>query len=465
MAVVKNERSLYRFRHLYDRSSLCQKRDGGKGDETLLSGHDRLPWGRKPSEKEKGENQMKKRLFAVILLSLFLEGTAFASAYRIPEQSADATAKAGAHTAAAVKADSTYYNPANMAWAADAWQGEIDLTYLHLTAIEYRDARSSRFDGDSDKENFLLPTLFIVSPDYNGFRFGFSITEPYGLAKCWEDPFPKTFAEEFELKVIEFNPTAAYRFNDYISIAGGVRFLYNDASVKSSGVVTPTGLTATRDLEGDTTEWGYNLALSVRPNSNSNIAVTYRSNVDLDFEGDAVLGTNLFQTTVKTDAEVTVPAPAVLTIAGAYTFDKLTVELQWDRTFWSEYETLDFNYDTPLMNPVLAAFDQPIPKDWDDTDAFRIGLTYQMTNVVALMAGFAYDENPAPDDTLGFELPDSDAWLYSLGARFTLNPNMEIGVGFLYDYKEGRTVTNEDIDGTFDDAAAFLLTTGFTYTF
>ena len=107
---------------------------------------------------------MKKRLFAVILLSLFLEGTAFASAYRIPEQSADATAKAGAHTAAAVKADSTYYNPANMAWAADAWQGEIDLTYLHLTAIEYRDARSSRFDGDSDKENFLLPTLFIVSP-------------------------------------------------------------------------------------------------------------------------------------------------------------------------------------------------------------------------------------------------------------------------------------------------------------
>jgi long-chain fatty acid transport protein len=368
--------------------------------------------------------------------------------------------------AAAVGADSTYYNPANMAWSPDAWQGEVSLTYLHLTAIEYTDDRSASFNGDSNKENFLLPTLFVVSPEFHKFRFGFSITEPYGLAKRWDDPFPQTFAQEFELKVIEFNPTAAYRFNDFISIAGGIRFLYNDATVKSSGVVTPTGLTASRDLEGDTTEWGYNLALSIRPNQKSNISVTYRSNIDLDFDGDATLSTNLFNTSVSTGASVTVPAPAVLAVAGAYTFDRLTVELEWDRTFWSEYETLDFQYDTTLTNPVLAAaFGQPIPKDWKDTNAFRIGLTYQLNKTVALMGGFAYDENPVPDDTLGFELPDSDAWLYSLGARFTLSPNMQLAVGALYDYKETRSVENDVVDGEFKDSAAFLLTTGFSYTF
>ncbi|WP_373498039.1 OmpP1/FadL family transporter [Desulfococcus sp.] len=409
---------------------------------------------------------MKKALSALMLASLLIGSTAFASGYRIPEQSADSTAKAGAHVASAVKADSVYYNPANMAWAENLWQGEVDLTYLHLTSIEYRDARSERLSGDSKEENFLLPTLFLLSPDVHNFRFGFSITEPYGLAKRWQDPYPKTFAEEFSLKVIEFNPTMAYRFCDYFSIGGGVRFLYNDAKVESNGVVDPRGFTAYRHLEGDTTEWGYNLALSIRPNPKSNLSVTYRSNVDLDFDGDATLATNLFQTTVETGASVTVPAPAVLAVAYAHTFDRFTVELVWDRTFWSEYEELDFNYDKTLTNPVLkSAFDDPKPKNWDDTNAFRLGLTYQVTDAVALMAGFAYDENPVPDDTLLFELPDSDAWLYSLGARFALNPNMELSVGALYDYKEERTVTNKDVNGTFKDASAFLLTTGFTYKF
>lgn len=409
---------------------------------------------------------MKKTLSALVLASLFIGSTVFASGYRIPEQSAESTATAGAHVASALGPDSVYYNPANMAWAENAWQGEVDLTYLHLTAIEYTDARSPGFNGDSETENFLLPTLFLLSPDYHNFRFGFSITEPYGLAKRWEQPYPKTFAQKFELKVIEFNPTVAYRFNEYISIGGGVRFLYNDAEVKSSGVITPTGITASRDMDGDTTEWGYNLALSIKPNQQSNISVTYRSNVDLDFDGDATLSTNFGPTTVYPDASVTVPAPAVLAIAGAYTFDKLTVELEWDRTFWSEYETLAFSYDPPLTNPVLAkAFGTSVPKDWKDTNAFRIGLIYQVTEAVALMGGFAYDENPVPDDTLGFELPDSDAWLYSLGARFSLNKNMDLSVGLLYDYKEERSVTNSVVDGTFEGASAFLVTTGFSYKF
>ncbi len=407
-----------------------------------------------------------KRWSILILASLLIGSTAFASGYRIPEQSAESTAKAGAHIAGAVRADSTYYNPANMAWAENTWQTEVNLTYLHLTAIEYTDARSPRFNGESEKENFFLPTLFVVSPDYHNFRFGFSITEPYGLAKRWEDPYPGTYAQEFELKVFEFNPTVAYRFNDFISIGGGVRFLYNDATVKSSGVISPAGITAARDLEGDTTEWGYNLALSVKPSRQSNISVTYRSNVDLDFDGDAILRTNLGGTVLNTGASVSVPAPAVLAIAGAYTFDRLTVELTYDRTFWSEYETLAFNYDVPLTNPALAgAFGRPIPKNWKDTDAIRLGLTYQLTDAVAVMGGFAYDENPVPDDTLGFELPDSDAWLYSLGARFSLNKQMDLGIGVLYDYKEERAVGNGVINGTVKDASAFLVTTGFTYKF
>ncbi len=50
-------------------------------------------------------------------------------------------------------------NPANMAWADDAWLTEIDLNYIHLTAIDYTDARTSGMNGTSETENFLLQHL------------------------------------------------------------------------------------------------------------------------------------------------------------------------------------------------------------------------------------------------------------------------------------------------------------------
>ncbi len=43
-------------------------------------------------------------------------------------------------------------------------------------------------------------------------------------------------------------------------------------------------------------------------------------------------------------------------------------------------------------------------------------LTYVLNDYLTIMGGFAYDETPAPTENIGFELPDSDAWIYSLGA-------------------------------------------------
>jgi long-chain fatty acid transport protein len=410
---------------------------------------------------------MKKIISVVALTGLLTAGSALASGYRIPEQSVDSTAKAGANIASAMSADASYFNPANMSWmTADTWQVEGDLTYIHLPSVTYADDRSMAYNGESEKENFLLPTMFMVSPEYNNFRFGFSVTGPYGLSKRWEQPYPRTFSEEYSLKVFDINPTLSYKLCDYFSLAAGPRLLYSTATVSSNGVVSPKGYTATRSVDGDTTEFGWNAALSARPMKNMNISVTYRSEVDLGLEGDALLGTNTQPFPVATGGSVTVPAPAVLSLSGAYTFDKLTVDLTWDRTYWSDYENIVFQYDTVLMNPVLAgSFGRPITKNWDDSDAYRLGLSYDMGESWTLMAGFGYDQTPVPDATLGFELPDSDAFLYSVGARYKVSAQMELGAGYLYDYKKSRLVANGLIDGTFTDSSAHLLTVGLTYTF
>jgi long-chain fatty acid transport protein len=405
---------------------------------------------------------MKKKISVLALATVFMAGSAMASGFRIPEQSVDSTAKSGANVASATRADTAYYNPAKMSWMDNTWHTELDATYIYLSPIKYEDARTSRYDGESEDEHFLLPTGFVVSPSYGGARFGLALTAPFGLAKRWEDPYQKAAAEEFSLTVIEVNPTVSYGFGDMFSIAAGPRMLYADATVKSDA--SGLGIPLSREMEGDTVEWGWNVAMAVKPMDKLVFAATYRSHVDLDFEDDAKL--NLMGRRMVLDTEVSLHTPAVLALSVAYDIlDNLNVEFTWDRTFWSEYEKLDFNF-TPQVpgNPFEAA----VPKDWDDGDAFRLGVTYGLNDTITLMAGFAYDKNPQPENRVTFDLPDSDAYLYSLGMQYKVSDKMELGIGALYDYKETRTVAVNPTDrvyGEFTDASALLISVGMNYRF
>ena len=404
---------------------------------------------------------MKKSISLLALASILAAGTAYASGYRIPEQSADSVAKAGAHIASSTGADSSFYNPANMGFAEDAWLTEIDLTYIHLTSIDYTDARTPGFNGSSEQENFLLPTFFVVSPDYNSFRFGLSFTAPYGLAKQWKDPYPALFARKFELQVFDLNPSVAYKVNDYFSLAGGARMIVSTAQAEFGGT-PPGGAPYDINLDGDYgVDWGWNLALALKPNENSNISATYRSNVTLNLSGD--VNASLMGMGIDTSADTELPAPAVFTLAGAYTWNDLTIELAWDRTFWSEYEDLNLDFDNPMLEG--SPFGMPMPKNWDDTDAFRISGSYDFNEKFTGMLGFAVDSNPVPDETIGFQLPDSDPLLFSIGGRYNINERSSFGLGLLYDYKDSRKVTNREAVGEFENAAAFLLSAGFSYKF
>ncbi|MDD3618853.1 MAG: outer membrane protein transport protein [Desulfobulbaceae bacterium] len=413
--------------------------------------------------------------------------TAFSSGYRIPEQSLNSTALASAYVANANYADAAYYNPANMSWLSPGLHMEGGVTYIHLPSIKYEDFRSPALNGKSDKENFLMPNVHVVSPDFNNFRLGFAIVFPAGLSKEWDDIFPRTFAHEFSMTAVEANPSLSYKLNDMLSMALGFRVAYSEATVKSDGsivAVPPGGLGGglpaapelvyvSRDMEGDTTEYGYNLALSFKPTEKLTLAATYRSKIDLDLEGTGTVSASgsfpggLFPPGLyRGSGAVTVPIPAVLALAASYDFGRSTVEFAYDRTFWSTYDRLDFSYPTSLGHPVLtAAFDDPIVKDWDDVDAFRLGYTYRWDDRLTLMGGFGIDGNPVPDASLSFDLPDSDAWFVSLGFRYDWREQWSFGAAYLYADKEDRTVHNNALAGEFSGGASHLLSLSAGYAF
>ncbi len=433
----------------------------------------------------------------IVLLSLAATTVMMASGWRIPEQSVNSTALAGADIANVHRADAAYSNPANMAFMDDKSYVEGTLTYIHLTSIDY-DGTITAFgstgavtppiqapaSASSEKENFLLPTLHYVGKAYGDFRFGASLTVPAGLSKRWQEEGPsKLIAEEFTLKVIELNPVVSYKVSNELAVAAGVRLVYSEGTVKSDGVTNlDLGVLAggvntvalTRDMEGDSLEFGYNLALTYKPVKELSLAATYRSEVDLKEEGDAQLSATVISgaatgliETYDGPASVTVPLPAVLSLASAYTFnEETTVEVVYERTYWSSYESLDFEgYNSSIGTGILdGAFNDPKTRNWKDTNTYRLGVTHKFNKEWTGMAGYAYDESPSPASTVSFELPESDAQIFSLGARYNYDDDLSIGIAGLYDKKDSLTVSQPArLNGTFSNSSAYLLTIGVGY--
>jgi long-chain fatty acid transport protein len=386
----------------------------------------------------------------VIGLSIVAGSLLMGGGYRVPEQSLNSMALCAAYVANTSGADTAYANPANMAFMEDD-KSYFDgaLTLVHLPSNVYTSVLPP-LSGESEVENIVLPAGHYVAPAMGNFRWGISLMAPGGLRKRWETPYQKATTEEFFLRIVELNPSFSYKVSDTFSVGGGIRLIYSDGVVKADA--SPF-LGPIMDMEGDALEVGYNLALAYRPTDDIKMGATYRSNIDIKEEGTADI-----IPIYSGPASVTLPLPAALNLAVSKTWNDLTVELNYERVYWSSFKELEFE-GTPL--PVAT-------KNWKDSNVYRIGVTYQVDEKLTAMAGFAIDQTPIPDEHVGFELPDSDSKVYSMGFRYQQDEHFSWGIAVLYDDKESRTVAAGVVDpvgGEFTEGGAFLATIGMAYEF
>jgi len=398
-----------------------------------------------------------------LALSAITSSVVVAGGYKIPEQSLNSMSLGAAYVAHTMGADTNYYNPANMAFMADKQYVDGAITLAHLPSNVY--TLGGPYSGESETENLLIPNIHYVANAIGDFRWGVSMVAPGGLTKRWgaDSPYQMATAEEFTLTVVELNPSMSYKIADNLSVGAGLRLIYSEGVVK--GDATPLGGPKV-DMEADTIEFGYNLAVAYKPTNDINLAATYRSNIDLNEEGHALITAGP-TTILDGDASVTVPLPAALNLAVSKTWnDKFTLEFNYERTYWSAYETLEF-VGTPL--PIKA-------KNWEDTNTYRLGATIKMDNKITMMMGFALDETPVPVETISFEMPDSDAKIFSMGFRYQQTEDLSWGAAFLSTNKDPISLTagaHEDQSptnllnqgGSFSGGGAYLTTVGMAYEF
>lgn len=440
----------------------------------------------------------KQHLMGVALLSLvtLLPAVAGAAGFHIREQGAKAMAMANAFVAQADDPSAIFYNPAGIAFQSGT-QVSLGVTVINVPETEFKgttrlgDNRpglgvEQAVDTKARDDVFFPPNFYMTSSKADSpWAFGIGVGSLYPLAKRWDTTSPfRDEIKEIAIKPININPTVAYRFDALkLALAVGVDYTYADVWLEKSacadayalGAAPLPGLAAVQlgelEMEADGDGWGYNAGLLWRPSERLSVGVAYRSEIELEFDGDAdyqitAAGNQVYSALAGySDMVYGTGAETKITLPETWSFglaikpvERLTLELDADRFGWSSYDSLDIYFSE---NRILA--DSLNPKNWNDVWAYRFGLQYALTDQLDLRAGYARDNNPIPNGTLGPELPDSDRNNYTFGFGYH-SERAVFDFAYMWVDFDDRRVNNETQAGTYE-SDAHLFAANLTYFF
>jgi long-chain fatty acid transport protein len=335
-------------------------------------------------------------------------------------------------------------------------------------------------DDDDGGQGAFVPNLYWVKTINESMKFGLGFNAPFGLAVEYDDDWVGRYhAVESDLKTININPSLAYRVNDRVVIGGGLNVVLADVILTSAidmGSVCVAGLTPTfgfpgalgacegsgaapqefdgfGDLTGDNFDdlgYGYNLGVTFAVSKQTKIGVSYRSEVEINVEGEADFtvpaGSGALDTVIglsgglfnDVDLEATVDLPASFSVSVAHTVGKYTWLADWTRTGWSSFDELRIKYDSAVQPDTVTT------EDWDDSNRYSIGLDYQYSDKMILRTGVALDETPVPSaERRTPRLPGNDRTRLSFGSTYLINPQFSVDVGYSHLFVDDAKIENE----------------------
>ena len=384
---------------------------------------------------------MKKvSLFFLIALLVSTSGV-FASGLSIPEQGAAAMGMSAAMTARSEDLSSIYYNPAGMDYI------QKSESFIGLTPIMPRHKFSSDSESlESEKKAFVPPNLYFGHRFSDRVVFGFGMFTPYGLGTDWNEDWNGRYTSTYsEVKSLYVTPALSVKVFEMLSVGLSYSWIWSDAAIskKIDSGLAIYGATAALDpasanpmmvanpkydsefaLEGDGGGTSYTLGMMLRPMDRLQIGLTYTGETELVYEGMAK-----FSHPVGYEAMLGALMPgsqsgeAVLKLPSSFNIGaKLDITSKWDAEIdlnfvnWSAYDSLTIDLSKGLPTSRLA-----VDKHWDDTMVFRLGTSYDLSDVTTLRFGFLSDKAPIPSETYDAQLPDGDRLGFSLGIGRELN--------------------------------------------
>jgi len=402
------------------------------------------------------------RVFVLIGLVIPLTGfDAWANGFRNPPEGAAALGKAGGKIAFSDDASAITHNPANLVNVGE-------LTLLQSVVLPYANWEFTGLDGrtgESKDDWKLLGSGHVAASSEDGkFGYGIALTAPYGQSSQWSDNGPFAFvAPQFaQLRTIAVNPTMAAKVSDWLDIGAGVNIYRSDISLRQLypwSVVTgdPTSQPGNVILKGDGLGVGASIGMTVHVPGNQRVALTYRSESTISYEGRAELKNfpgnlpfpvnQIASPTSRFATEITFPNIVGLGYGIAlHESVQFGIDIEWIEFSSFESLPLDIGNNQPLLP------NSTIPQNWNDTWTLGCGADWSVNDLLSLRAGYVWLESPVPEETFAPTLPDTDRHVVSVGVGLSKDRH-QVDVAYMlsfYDDAEINNNVNPAFNGTYE---------------
>jgi long-chain fatty acid transport protein len=380
-------------------------------------------------------SKFQKTTLATALLLVTAQSSA--AGFQVSEHSASGLGRAFAGEAAV--ADNASVLARNPAAMSRFKQAEFTIVGSYVAPdVNIEGVSDTRLDADNIVNSAFVPATYFIQPINDKFAVGVGLFSTYGVATEFEKDYAAgTGAGTTDLMTFNINPSVSFKATEQLSLGLGLNATYGTATVDRylgdlGGSKPETSYFA---MEGDTWGFGWNAGVLFEFNETNRIGLAYRSQVDMDFEGE-YKGLNTLTKTV--DAGLDLPLPATAEFSGYNALTEsfaVTYSVLW--TQWSKFTELK----AVKSDDGRVLFDKP--EEFDDNIRYSIGAEYEIDQLV-LRAGFAYDES-AGKTTLS--IPESDRFWYTAGATYNMSPALSLDFGLAYIYSSDVEF-KEDAGGT-----------------
>jgi long-chain fatty acid transport protein len=358
---------------------------------------------------------------AVFLSLLSCHPFSYAAAYQFYEVGAPIIGTAGVGQAAlGDDASVSYFNPAGMSQlkaSAIMIGSQFMLPYTNFSPNN-----STTITGDNGgTASSLAPGLglYYAYRATPGLSLGVSVNSPYGGMLSYNNHWVGRYnVQQMTLYTVDFNPSAAYQFNQYFGMGAGLVFEYANLTQSVALPLSPV-VDGVANIKVNNLATGFNLGMLITPTTATKIGLAYRTQIVHHMTGD----TNFLNitTTPATHTKLVMPANLILSLAQDIKQFTLLAELGWAN--WSS-----------MRNTVVTVdgFSAVTPTNWSNTYRVGLGGQYHYSNYTTWQLGASYDTSPTSSSKRLPDLPMDGQIRAGAGLIYALAASAELGASYEY---------------------------------
>lgn len=407
----------------------------------------------------------------ILITTALLAGVfSYAGGFRVSLQGVKQLAMA--HTSAHTEdASVAFFNPAGISFIPNKLSVAVG-GFGAISEVEYQSLETLQ---SYKTENPVGTPLYaaIAYKVTNNVSVGLSVTTPFGSTVKWADDWTgREVVQKMELKSFYFQPMVSYKFNDWASI--GVSYIYAKGMVDWDKAVTNLGGTLNINDEKATGS-GFGVGFYLKPSSNLDLSIAYRSAVIMKAENGVATFTGVPEA-VLTSPQLNVGADgqdaftAELPLVDEYTIGltykitpKWLVSADFNYHGWERYSKLTLDFENAQVGNQADKTVLVSPKNFKNAKTFRIGTQYMLTDKLAGRLGYYFDESPYEDKYFIPETPSFDASVITGGLGYKFG-KLGVDLAAALSFPEARKVNNDYLSFRGQaKAKAMYLGLGFTY--